>query len=200
MAPENGLTIVNNAKRLPSYGSNFQTYSRALSLIGRTHVHSRLRPVLLESFHLLESREPQRTWVYAETGWKNGGNFWPHRTHRNGLCVDFIVPVIDKETSDPTMLPLGIFNGYGYRLRFDADGIYKNYQIDFRSIILHLRALNETCGRHGLRIKRVILDPPLLSNLKNNAKYSLVANISFMEKHAWFPHDSHYHVDFEIMR
>jgi penicillin-insensitive murein endopeptidase len=192
------LDIVQNAKRLPTNGPNFETYSRILSTIGRTHVHSQLRPVILDAYQSLERTAPQVKWIYAESGWKNGGRFWPHRTHRNGLSVDFIVPVIDKKTLGSTTLFLWPLNAWGYRTRFDAEGIHNGVQIDFPAMILHLKALEDACAKHGLSIKRVIFDPPLLALLRKDRNFSSIASIAFMQGAAWHPHDSHYHVDFRI--
>jgi len=182
--------------RLPTSGNNFETYSRTLSTMGRTHVHSKLKPALLDAYKALEKTLPQVTWSYAETGWKNGGNFWPHHTHQNGLSVDFIVPVNDTRSSKSTMLALSPLNLWGYRVRFDKEGCYKQYQIDFASMILHLRALKDSCIRHKIALKRVIFDPPLLAKLRSQPTFHLISDLPFMKGPAWFPHDSHYHVDF----
>lgn len=187
-----------SAKRLPTKGVNFETYSRFLSTLGRTHVHSALRPVILDTYSELAVSLPKVKWIYGETGWKNGGHFWPHRTHRNGLSVDFIVPVINQTTHEPTQLSLWAHNAWGYRIRFDVAGISGSYQIDFKAIIQHLKVLNEVGKDHGIKIKRVIFDPPLLELLKREATFTLISGIEFMKGPAWFPHDSHYHVDFEL--
>jgi len=184
--------------RLPSSGPNFETYSCALSTIGRTHVHEKLKPVLLDSYKRLETSEPQVRWIFAETGWKNGGPFWPHRTHQDGLSVDFIVPVVDRDSGKPTTLSLWPHNLWGYRLRFSDDGIYDSVQINFGAIISHLKALNDACAQKGLRIKRLIFDPPLLAKLRKHKRFAEIHNIPFMDGRAWVPHDSHYHVDFAI--
>lgn len=195
LAKVNGIDCIQNAKRMPTNGPNFKTYSHILSTFGRTHLHSELRTVLLESYKILKTTAPHVTWIYAEMGWKNGHHFWPHKTHRNGLCVDFIVPVLNQENAQETLF-LWPFNAYGYNIRFDDKGLHKHYKIDFPSIILHINSLKISCSEHGLQIKRIILDPPLLKRLRNEASYSLIADIPFMEKHAWFPHDAHYHIDF----
>lgn len=182
--------------RLPSSGPNFETYSRVLSTVGRTHVHEKLKPVLLDSYKRLEKTEPNITWIFGESGWKNGGPFWPHRTHQNGLSVDFMVPVLERGTKTPTKLALSPFNLWGYSLRFDNEGLHGDVQIDFAAIISHLRALNDACDAVGLRIKRVIFEPKLLAKLRAERHFGEIRNILFMENKAWFPHDSHYHVDF----
>lgn len=193
-----GKEVVRNAKRLPSYGPNFETYSLSLSTLGRTHVHSRLRPVILSAYALLEKRAPGIGFIYGETGWKNGGRLWPHRTHRNGLSVDFMVPVRSKATGKPAKLALSPLNKYGYSLRFDKKGLHGDYLIDFEAVLQHLKALKERALASSLRVKRVILDPPLLDILRKQSGFDAIADIEFMKGEAWFPHDSHYHVDFEI--
>ena len=45
----------------------------------------------------LERTQPGVKFVYGETGWPDGGPMPPHRTHRNGMSVDFMVPVRDKD-------------------------------------------------------------------------------------------------------
>jgi penicillin-insensitive murein endopeptidase len=188
---EKNQPTVQNAKRLPTNGINFQTYSRFLSTIGRTHVHEKVRNAVVKAYNLLEKHAPGVMYVYGETGWKNGGNFWPHRTHRNGLCVDFMVPV------KSTTMFLWPGNAWGYHIRFDEKGIYKQYSIDLEAIVEHLSALQEACKLSSLKIKTVILDLPLVALLKKTDIHQKLKEIPFAAYKAWFPHDSHYHVEFE---
>ena len=191
--------VVNNAKRLPSQGTNYQTYSRFLSTLGRTHVHEKVRDSILQSYKTLEQRQPNVTFVYAETGWKNGGNFWPHRTHRNGLCVDFIVPISDSTSSTPTTMFLWAANAWGYNTRFNEYGCNNYYIINFKAIVEHLCALQEACQFFSLKIKQVIFDHHLLKLLKKADQHQKLKTIPFANFKAWVPHDSHYHVEFEIL-
>ena len=39
---------------------------------------------------------PDTVYKYTETGFENGGKFRPHKTHQNGLSVDFMTPVKNK--------------------------------------------------------------------------------------------------------
>ncbi len=192
---KNNQPTVHNAKRLPTNGANFQTYSRFLSAIGRTHVHEKVRDAMVKAYASLEKRTPDVIYIYGETGWKNGGNFWPHRTHRNGMCVDFMVPV--KKANTPTTVFLWPGNAWGYYLRFDDNGKHNAYSIDFESMIEHLNALQEACKLFSLKIKVVIVDLPLLVLLKKSDVHQKLKEISFAAFKAWFPHDSHYHVEFE---
>ena len=179
---------------------NFQTYSRFLSAIGRTHVHEKVRDVILHSYKILEKTQQNVTFTYGETGWANGGNFWPHRTHRNGLCVDFMVPVLEiTPPNNPSVMFLWLFNGWGYNIRFDSLGRNSSYSINFKAIIEHLYSLQIACQLYSLRIKQVIFDLDLLKLLKESDKHNKLKAIPFANFKAWFPHDSHYHVEFEII-
>ena len=90
---------LSNGVKLPQSGSNFIGYSRAARIAGRTYVHSEVREIIIESYKSLEISEPEKVYKYAETGLKAGGKFKPHKTHQNGLSVDFMTPVMDKELS-----------------------------------------------------------------------------------------------------
>ena len=56
--------------------------------------------------------------------------------------------------------------------------------------------LHRQAPAFGLRIERVIFDPPLLKLLRKDPSFAALGSMPFMEKQAWFPHDGHYHVDF----
>ena len=91
----NGSLI--DGKRMPSKGKNFETYSYFLSFIGRTCIHSKVREVVVDAYKILETTQPDTTFIYGEMGWCKGGRFRPHRTHQNGLSVDFMVPLRYKK-------------------------------------------------------------------------------------------------------
>ena len=184
--------------KLPVKGNNFATYSRVLSGVGRTYVHSKVHEVIVNAYKSLEATHPDKHFVYGETGWKTGGRFKPHKTHQNGLSVDFMVPVIDaKGLSIP--LPTSPFNKYGYNIEFDPNGRSDNYAIDFESMAAHIKTLHIEAQKAGITIWRVIFDPdlqPLLYRTKEG-KY-LRENIQIPKKKSWVRHDDHYHVDFEV--
>jgi penicillin-insensitive murein endopeptidase len=81
--------------KLPYDGDNFTAYSHIGSTLGRTYVHCKVAEVVLAAYADMERHYPARHFVYGETGWASGGSFKPHRTHQNGLSVDFMVPVLD---------------------------------------------------------------------------------------------------------
>jgi len=188
-----------NAWQLPSSGENFSVYSSLGAMAGRNYVHSKVYVIILDAYKNLLLKEPNKVFVYGETGWKNGGRFRPHKTHQNGLAVDFFVPVIDVSKGASVALPTNPLNKYGYNIEFTAKGTYKEYSIDFESMAAHLFALNEAADKNGVTISRIIFDNDLQKLLFNTSKgKELQALLPFSTKKPWVRHDEHYHVDFSV--
>lgn len=166
-------------------------------MLGRTYVHGKVYEAIINAYKVIETSAPNKFYVYGETGHKGGGRFRPHKTHQNGLSVDFMVPVLDeKNRSVP--LPTGVFNKFGYSIEFDKTGRYEEYRIDFEAIASHLYALSEEAKKSGINIKTVIFDAELQEYLFKTQKGAyLKANIRFSKKPSWVRHDEHYHVDFD---
>lgn len=189
---------IEKAWQLPTSGSNFTAYSRLGVAAGRNYVHSSVYAVVLDAYNDLQKNFPQKKHVYGETGWKNGGRFRPHKTHQNGLSVDFFVPVVD-ETGKSVPLPTSPLNKFGYGIEFTSDGRYQNYKIDFEAMAEHLLALKKTADMHGVKIWRVIFDNELQKLLfKSSKDKELQAQLTFSKKKPWVRHDEHYHVDFIV--
>ena len=188
-----------NGVALPSKGPNFQSYSTLGGMLGRTYVHSRVRELIVNSFKTLETSRPDTVYVYGETGKKNGGPFSPHKTHQNGLSVDFMVPVLDS-MDRPIPLPASAFNKYGYAIEFDTKGYFDSYRIDFDAMAAHLLALKQEADRSGIGIRWVIFDPQLQPYLFQTKYGQLLEEntIVFSKKPSWVRHDEHYHVDFIV--
>src|SRR5262245_16556704 len=83
--------------QIPQSGSNFSPYSEFGVAIGRTYVHSKVAATIAEAYASLAKSAPDTKYVYGESGWRDGGRIRPHRTHQNGLAVDFFVPVTDDK-------------------------------------------------------------------------------------------------------
>lgn len=182
-------------KRLPSAGRNFCTYSRLGSALGRTAVHSRVRDAILAAYAELVETRPETFYVYGETGWPWGGRFRPHRTHQNGLSVDFMVPV--RRGGQPAILPTHGFNKFGYGAAFDARGRSGSLTIDFDALAAHLRALDDAARGHGLEIALVVFAPDLqelLFRTELGARFR--ERLRFSVGPSWVRHDDHYHIDF----
>jgi penicillin-insensitive murein endopeptidase len=139
-----------------------------------------------------------RYFVYGETGRAAGGRFKPHRTHQNGLSVDFLVPVTDRKGKS-VPLPTRIGNRWGYDIEFDANARFDEYAIDFDALAEHLYQLHTAAKARGVGIALVIPDPPFLPKLFTTARGRyLEQNLPFMRGKAWWRHDEHYHVDFQV--
>ncbi|WNO07954.1 penicillin-insensitive murein endopeptidase [Teredinibacter sp. KSP-S5-2] len=183
---------------LPSKGTNFVTYSFVARLAGRTYIHSDVRDIIVSTYKVLEQEQPSKVYKYAETGFKNGGKFSPHKTHRNGLSVDFMVPVVD-ENGKSVHLPTNPLNKLGYNIEFDNDSHYDGMHIDYEAMAAHIVALHQQAKKRNREIWRVIFAPELQPNLYST-KYAdyLKSHIQFSKKRSWVRHDEHYHIDFVV--
>ncbi len=187
-----------NGWKLPAAGANFSAHWTVGRMAGRSYVHSSVYAVVLEAYEQLADEMPDRVFVYGETGWEEGGQFKPHKTHRNGLSVDFMVPVLD-ETGASVELPSSVLNKWGYDLEFDANGELDELRIDFEAIAEHVYQLDVIARQHGIGIWRVIFDPRLQPLLASSPRWPyLKQNVQFSTKRSWVRHDEHYHVDFEV--
>lgn len=187
-----------NGVKLPSKGKNYESYSLIAEIAGRTYVHSKVKEIVIDAYKYLETDQPLKVYKYAETGFKDGGQFKPHKTHRNGLSVDFMTPVLDRK-GNSVHLPTHPFNKFGYSIEFDKEGRYDHYTIDYEALAAHIVALDKTAKAKGVGIWRVIFDPQLQPKLLAT-KYGeyIKNNITLSKKRSWVRHDEHYHVDFEI--
>ena len=173
-------------------------YSSIARLAGRTYVHSEVRDIVVSAYVQLEKEQPDKVYKYAETGFKEGGQFKPHKTHRSGLSVDFMTPVVDGNGKS-VHLPTNPLNKFGYNIEFDGRDHFDEMHIDYEALAAHIVALDQQAKAHGHGLWRVIFDPALQPNLLDT-KYGqyLKDNIQFSKKRSWVRHDEHYHVDFAI--
>ena len=187
-----------NGIALPSGGDNYIGYSYIADLAGRTYVHTQVENIIVNSYKSLYKELPSKVFKYAETGFETGGQFKPHKTHRNGLSVDFMTPVLD-ESGQSVHLPTHLFNKFGYDIEFDSKGRYEEYSIDYIALAAHIVALHKEAVSQGVDLWRVIFDPNLQAQLyKTPYGAYLKKHIQFSKKRSWVRHDEHYHVDFQI--
>ncbi|MBC3873361.1 penicillin-insensitive murein endopeptidase [Undibacterium flavidum] len=185
-------------KKIPESGTNFTPYSSIGVLAGRTYVHAKVATIIEIAYQSLRTSAPDKKYVYGESGWEHGGRLRPHRTHQNGLAVDFMVAV--KSASGLSIpLPTSIANKFGYDIEFDSYAHYKDLSIDFEAIAEHLFALSTAASDQGVKISRVIFEKSYLPRLYKTKRGDWIKqNISFMQGEPWIRHDEHYHVDFDI--
>ena len=187
-----------NGVRLPSKGKNFVVYSAAARIAGRTYVHSAVRDIIVSSYKDLETEQPNKVFKYAETGFREGGKFKPHKTHMNGLSVDFMTPVLNQK-GESVHLPTNFLNRLGYDIEFNAAGVYDGLVIDYEALAAHIVVLHKNSKKLGYDLWRVIFDPKLQSSLfKTEYGAYLKENVQFSKKRSWVRHDEHYHVDFSV--
>lgn len=189
---------IKNAVQLPADGNNFEGYSSVARLAGRTYVHSGVKSIAVKAYQRLEKDQPDKIYKYAETGLKEGGRFKPHKTHQNGLSIDFMTPVLNAQ-GESVHLPTHPLNKFGYNIEFDQNDHYDGLMIDYEALAAHIVALHKEAKLSGLDLWRVIFDPRLQPKLFNTG-YSdyLKKHITFSKKSAWVRHDEHYHVDFKV--
>lgn len=184
--------------RIRGSGPNFGPYSSAGVLIGRTDVHSRVAAIIEAAYESLWSSAPSKTYLYGESGWRTGGRIQPHKTHQNGLAVDFMVPVVNT-TGKSIPLPTSVTNKFGYSLEFDSDAKLENLTVDFEAMAEHLYALKKAAETKGVGISRVIFDKAYIQKLYKTKRGTFIReHVPFMRGTPWIRHDEHYHVDFEI--
>jgi penicillin-insensitive murein endopeptidase len=167
-------------------------------MLGRTYVHSKVAAVVEAAYKSLEAAAPGKIYMYGESGWRSGGRIRPHKTHQNGLAVDFMVPVVDAEGKS-VPLPTGITNKFGYSIEFDAQATYGGLKIDFEAMAEHLYALSKAAESAGVGISRVIFERKFLPQLYATRRGPYIkASMPFMKGAPWVRHDEHYHVDFAV--
>lgn len=186
---------IENSKRMNFRGENFTTYSFLCYLVGRTYVNDRVKKAMLASYKACESTSPEVTFVVGEIGRKRGGKFLPHRTHQNGLSVDFMTPLLKK---DKPYRNHHLFNLWGYRYEFSDRGKSGQLSIDFDTMAEHLYELRKAAEGEGLVIQKVIFDPVLRPYLLATEFGAKIKNLPFTKKRVIIRHDDHYHVDFGI--
>lgn len=118
-----------NGVKLPAKGDNFTNYSRLAILAGRTYVHSEVKHIVVDAYESLAASQPNKVFKYTETGRRNGGPFKPHKTHQNGLSVDFMTPMIDS-SGNSVHLPTHALNRLGYDIELDSKNQYEGLSID----------------------------------------------------------------------
>lgn len=193
--PSNGR--LEGGVSLPLSGENFSAYSTTGWALGRTYVHSSVNQILIAAFASLEQTAPSKVFVYGETGWARGGSFKPHKTHRNGLSVDLMVPVLQAGKSVP--LPGSVLNRFGYDIEFDNAGRYEDYQLDFEALAELIYQIHLAAKSRGVGVGRVIFEVPLQKHLWTTPRGTyLKRHVTFSTRPAWVRHDEHIHIDFDI--
>jgi penicillin-insensitive murein endopeptidase len=195
-----------NAWLLPYRGKNFKYFSPlSYYVLDRAYVDSRVHAAVTAAYTELAEHYPNRYWRVMECSRKEGGRMWPHRTHRNGMSVDFMVP--KQRNGKPTywLDRLGVWH---YGLQFDDAGkstLLPSTSVDFEALGHHLLALDDAARKSGLYLKKVILKIELKDDF-----FASESGKSLKARGVYFArslsdrvnnlHDDHYHVDFAVRK
>lgn len=199
----NGSLI--NGKLLPYSGSNYQYFADNSYLMGRAFVHSSVKKILIDSYAVMEMINPNHRFYIMETSNKNGGKLDPHKTHQNGLSVDFMMPLLKEGKEYVGLDTIGTAH---YFLNFDDKGNYSedsSIQINFEIVAKHILELDEKARENGMRIEKVIIKLELKDELYTSKYGDALKTSGIYIVKSLTPvinqlHDEHYHVDFGYIK
>lgn len=198
----NGKLI--NGVPFPFSGDNFTYFDTVSYLRKRAFVNSKVREIVLNVYADLFTTQPSIKFGLMECSNEHGGEIWPHRTHQNGLSIDFMSPL---KSNGIQSLKYNTLGPNHYFMQFDSQGRYaedSTHSIDFELIAQHILALNAEATKKGMRIAKVIFKLDLLDELFASPSGKELKNSGIYFARHLDPlinalHDDHYHIDFEIL-
>lgn len=194
-----------NGRIFPFKGPNFIYFDSTSYLNKHAFTHEKVHRTVLATYQRFETILPAFEFGLMECSNEHGGKIWPHRTHQNGLSVDFMSPLLKNGVSSTDFNTIGLPH---YLMDFNEDGIYTEdltYSIDFNLMARHILLLNEEAEKNGLKIEKVILKIALKDNLfateyGKKLKASGIYFATNLSELIDSLHDDHYHVDFLILK
>ena len=191
-----------NGKLIPFQGSNFKYFDETSYLSGRAFLNSKVLKTVIGGYNQLETLYPSRTFQIMECAHEHGGKLWPHRTHQNGLSVDFMMPKLKNGIPYYGLDSLGTQH---YWLSFNNNGKYEkdtSISIDFELIAHHILTLQKEAKKQGLKIAKVIIKTELKEELYygqfgQKLKTSGIYIVKSLTPAINALHDEHYHIDFK---
>lgn len=199
-AVSNGKLI--NGKLMPYKGENFEYFDSISYMSSRAFVTDKVRSTILAGYGLLAEDYPDRKFYFMECSREHGGEMFPHKTHQNGMSVDFMMPL---QRDNEAYYGLDTLGAEHYWLAFDNEGKYskdKSIAIDFETVAMHILRLNEAAKVYGLKIAKVIIKIELKDELFSgiNGQKLKSSGIYVVQKLSSIInslHDDHFHIDFE---
>ena len=192
-----------NGRIVPFSGKNFHYFDTTSYLANRGFTHEKVLNTVLETYEVLDSLLPGRHFCIMECSHQHGGKLYPHRTHQNGMSVDFMMP---KLKDNKPYYGLDNLGAQHYMLTFDQNGKYskdQSIELDFNTIALHILELQSAAKKNGMSIEKVIINTGLKDELfateqgkilKQSGIY-VVRNLSPLINSV---HDDHFHIDFKL--
>lgn len=194
-----------NAYLIPYKGPNYKYFSfTSYYLMNNGYMHSNVLATVLSAYQYLATSHPKAKFYVMECSDKHGGRLRLHKTHQNGVSIDFMSP--KKSTSfHPKWNGIGLLH---YLLEFNSTGqlsFDEEVEIDFELMAQHILALQKAGKKNGVRIKMVILKLNLKDDLfkTKSGKKLKASGIYFaqsLDKWTDKMHDDHYHIDFELIK
>ncbi len=199
-----GKGQLENAYLMPLWGANFSYFSPlSYYVMDNGYTDSKVHNTLLEAYETCETSCKGTHFKIMECSDKKGGKLRLHRTHQNGMSVDFMSPKKRQNGKQSRFFDrLGLWH---YLLEFTNAGnltIASKVSIDFETMAKHILALDDAARKNGLRINKVILKielKPAFFRTESGKKVK-ARGIYFARS---LPdlvnrmHDDHYHIDFE---
>ncbi len=201
-----GKGKLTNAYLVPWSGQNFRYFSPiSYFLLDNGYTHSKVHNTILEAYKICESTCPNTQFRIMECSDKSGSKLLFHKTHQNGLSVDFMSSKIKNGKQSRLFDRLGLWH---YLLEFSNSGklnFSNKTSIDFETMARHILALDKAARNNGLRIKKVIFKIELKDDFfktpsGKKVKQKGIYFAQALPKWTNRVHDDHYHVDFEILR
>lgn len=191
-----------HGKLVPFSGPNFEYFDETSYLSGRAFLNHKVLKTMLDGYKELSMVHPERKFKIMECAHQHGGKLWPHRTHQNGLSVDFMMPKLKNNQPYYGLDSLGTNH---YWLTFTNDGKYQkdpSISIDFELIAQHILILNEKAKQHSLKVEKVIIKVELKDELFSGKfgkqlKESGIYVVKSLTPTVNELHDEHYHIDFK---
>ena len=118
-----------NGKLFPFSGPNFHYFDTLSYINSRAYLNNKVKEAVLETYNELKIEFPDRQFCIMECSNKNGGKIIPHRTHQNGLSIDFMVPLIKNQKPYYGLDTIGRKH---YFLEFNKNLSSNLYHISFR--------------------------------------------------------------------
>ena len=192
-----------NGKLTPFRGKNFTYFDTQSYLNGRAYLNDKVLKTLLSAYKEFDTLLPERMFYVMECSNQDGGKLFPHRTHQNGLSIDFMMPLIKDGKPYYGLDTLGAEH---YFLEFTNDGKYKedpSISIDFNLVAQHILILNKVAKVLGVEITKVIINTDLKDELfasqyGKTLKTSGVYVVQKLSPLINSLHDDHYHIDFVV--
>jgi penicillin-insensitive murein endopeptidase len=200
--PGNGSLI--NGKLLPYYGKNYTYFDKQSYLAGRAFLNGHLLDGVLATYDTLFALYPYRKFAIMECANEHGGKLYPHRTHQNGLSIDFMMPLLKNGAPYYGADTLGTSH---YLMQFDDDGKYlkdPSISIDFNMAAHQIILFHAMAKEYGMGVEKVIIkielkDELFASEFGKQLKASNIYVVKALTSLVNSLHDDHFHLDFEFL-